>query len=260
MDAPSGPPAGSRLPRNLRRASLRARPAWAGSRRRACTRSRRPGRRTGPPGVAAPASSVARVTPSWTRHASAAPPNVSPAPTVSTTSIRGTSTSCAAPSTTTRTASPPSVTKIALGPSAASHATPAARSAPGRRNARSSMLTLTTSARARIRRHPGPVRRRVADDRRPAVRVDQQEHVVRERRRRAPSASWRSAPGRSRASRRAPRASLPAARPRVAPARARTSRPCRSGTSRRPTRPAPRGRASSAGRCAGRGRGRRRRR
>ena len=158
--------------------------------------------------------------------------------------------------------SPPSVTRIARGPSAASHASAASRSSPGRRYARSSTLTLTTSARARSRRHAGPVRRRVADDRRPAVRVDEQEHVVRER-------------GDERRQRRgdrlqdeAERPGVHGARPRRQPARraapagprARTSRPCRSGTSRRPPRPAPRGRASSAGRCAGRGRGRRRRR
>ena len=123
------------------------------------------------------------------------------------------------------------------------------------------MLTLTMSARARIRViRPGtPPGRGMIDG--PAVRVDEQQHVVREA---ATSAVERRG---DRLQDEAQRPGVHRARRRGQPARepgrtARGRRPVRVEAVRapRPTRPAPRGRASWAGPCAGRGRGRRRRR
>ena len=148
---PGGGAGGRGEPRVRRRASPRAPPASGGSHRRGCRRSRRRGRRTASRAGPRPVASVPRAAPSCTRQASIAPPNVSPAPTVSTTSTGGTATSPSAPATRTRTGRPPSVTSTARAPGPRSGRGGGHPSSPGRRNARSSTLTLTRSARARMR-------------------------------------------------------------------------------------------------------------
>ena len=74
-------------------------------------------------------------------------------------------------------AEPPVVTSTTRAPAASSSPAAAVSATPGRRNARSSSLALTTSARASTRHSRATYAVAVVDDRRAAVDVDEHEHV-----------------------------------------------------------------------------------
>ncbi len=169
-----------------RAGAVRARPGGLTAAAARPPRARRSGRRrrtrsASPPVRPRGRPSASRPRPRSRHQVRKPPPNASPAPIVSTTSIFGAATRSSAPAVTTSAPSPPRVTSATLGPSSSS--------AAGRldgRSARREVLEIVLAdlddVRVAQRRGEAAAKRAlVRDERRPAVRVDHHQRALGDR-------------------------------------------------------------------------------